>query len=149
MGRLERIWIKRAHRGPMDGHQTAHLVAGRGLEGNADQGGRRQVTILSRERWASACAQLGEPIDPRERRANLLVSGVDLAETRGRVLHVGGCRIRILGETRPCGRMDEVFAGLQDALRPDWGGGAYGEALDDGEMTIGDEVRWEEASAAP
>jgi len=145
MGRLERIWIKRAHRGPMDGHQWARRVAGRGLDGNADQGGRRQVTILARERWASACAKLGEPLDPRERRANLLVSGIDLAETRDRVLLVGDCRIRILGETKPCARMDDVFPGLQEALRPAWGGGAYGEVLGEGEVAIGDQVRWEES----
>ena len=143
MGRLERIWIKRAHRGPMDGYQWAHLVAGRGIEGNADQGGRRQVTVLSRERWASVCQSLGEPIDPRERRANLLVSGVELADSRGRVLKVGGCRLRVLGETRPCERMDEAFQGLRAALGPDWGGGVYAEVLDDGDVTIGDEVAWE------
>lgn len=142
MGRLERIWIKRAHRGPMDGHQWAHLVAGSGIDGNADQGGRRQVTLLSRERWAAACQRLGEPLDPRERRANFLVSGVDLVDSHERVLVVGDCRIRILGETRPCRRMDEAFPGLQDELRADWGGGAYGEVLDSGEVCVGDDVRW-------
>lgn len=127
----------------MDGHQSALLVADRGIEGNADRGGRRQVTILSRERWASVCERLGEPIDPRDRRANLLVSGINLTDSRGRVLHVGTSRLRILGETRPCGRMEEAYPGLEDALRAHWGGGAYGEVLEGGDVATGDDVHWE------
>ncbi len=37
-GRIEAIWVKRAHRGPMDPVPSAVLVAGRGVVGNADQG---------------------------------------------------------------------------------------------------------------
>jgi hypothetical protein len=40
-GVLEAIWRKRAHGGPMDGITQARLIADLGLEGNADQGGRR------------------------------------------------------------------------------------------------------------
>lgn len=52
-GRLEAIWIKRAKRGPMDPAPRARLVAGRGIAGNANQGGRRQVTVIARETWRS------------------------------------------------------------------------------------------------
>ena len=48
-GKLEAIWIKRMKRGPMDPVEAADLVAGSGIAGNANQGGRRQVTILERE----------------------------------------------------------------------------------------------------
>lgn len=147
-GRLEAIWIKRAHRGPMDGTSRARLVAGAGLAGNANQGGRRQVTIITRESWRALAAELGASVDPAARRANLLVDGVHLVETRGRVLRVGPCHIRILGETRPCERMDEAHPGLQAALRQAWRGGAYGEALDDGEIAVGDPVCWVEEPTA-
>jgi MOSC domain-containing protein YiiM len=143
MGKLERIWIKRARLGPMDPAERATLVAGRGIQGNASQGGQRQVTILSAERWAALMAELGADLDPAARRANLYVSGLDLEETRDRILRVGGCRLRILGETRPCDRMDEALPGLQEALRPHWGGGAYAETLDDGDISVGDEIVWE------
>ena len=109
----------------MDPANQAVLEAGKGLVGSANYGGRRQVTIISAERWAEFVALLGAEIDPSARRANLLVSGIELAETRDRVLRVGSCRLLIGGETRPCERMDEAHAGLQAAMTSRWGGGAW------------------------
>lgn len=143
-GRLEAIWIKRAHRGPMDAVVEATLVAGRGLVGNADQGRRRQVTLIEREVWDRLMDALRADISPSARRANLLVSGCPLEHARGRILCVGGCRLRILGETRPCERMDEAFDGLREAMKPAWGGGAFAEVLDDARIAVGERVRWEE-----
>jgi len=130
----------------MDPHLAAELVAGRGLVGNADQGRKRQVTILERERWMAAMEKLGGNLDPSTRRANLLVSGIALDHSRGRVLRVGACRVRIYGETTPCNNMEEALPGLQDALE-NWGGGAFGEVLDDGSIAIGDPVSWEPTTA--
>ncbi|MGH7557900.1 MAG: MOSC domain-containing protein [Gemmatimonadota bacterium] len=148
MGRLEAIWIKRARLGPMDPVERATMVADRGLLDNANQGGWRQVTIIAQETWERLMEELGASVDPSARRANLMVSGLDLGGSRERVLQVGGCRIRIRGETRPCGRMDEALSGLQDAMRPRWGGGAFGIVLDDGEIRVGDEAIWEESKEA-
>jgi len=143
-GRLEGIWIKRAHRGPMDPAEGATLVAGRGLVGNADQGRRRQVTIIEREVWGRLMRQLRADVTPSARRANLMISGVSLAGRRNAVLLIGACRVRVLGETRPCERMDEALPGLREAMKADWGGGSFGEVLDDGEIAVGMTVRWVE-----
>lgn len=145
MGRLAGIWVKRSHGGVMDAREAADLVAGRGLAGDATKGGRRQVTILSAERWHALTAGLPGPLAPTIRRANLLIEGVTLERCRGRILAIGDARVRIFGETRPCHQMDEACAGLQAALSPPWGGGAFGEVLEGGAIHIGSEVRWDDA----
>lgn len=141
-GRLEHIWRKRARRGPMDRLEDARLLEGEGLEGNADLGGRRQVTVIERKAWERAVAELGERVDPSARRANLMVSGVELAGSRGRRLAVGGALLLVRGETTPCHRMDEAAEGLQEALRPEWRGGVYAEVLRGGDIRVGDRVAW-------
>ncbi|MEZ4660149.1 MAG: MOSC domain-containing protein [Caldilineaceae bacterium] len=143
-GTLQAIWIKRAKRGKMDPAQEAKLKAGRGLVNNADQGGRRQVTLIEEEVWQTLMAELGGDLPPAARRANLMVRGVPLANSRGRILRVGACRIRIYNETKPCERMDEALPGLKAAMYANWRGGAFGEALDDGVVRVGDAVGWEE-----
>lgn len=146
-GFLEAMWIKRAHRGPMDPISTGTLVAGRGLVGNADQGRRRQVTIIEQEVWQRLMRELGASVPPSARRANLMVSGIRLAETRDRIIRIGSSRLRIAGETRPCERMDEALPGLRTALGIDWAGGVFAEVLDDGMIAVGDVVAWEELSS--
>ena len=143
-GKLEAIWLKRMKRGPMDPVDQAQLIAGRGLVGNANQGGKRQVTIIEQDVWETLMAALGADLDPSARRANLMVSGLKLADSRHKILQIGSCRIRIYGETKPCEQMDEAFPGLQDAMRDKWGGGAFGEILDDGDIAVGDSVAWVE-----
>ena len=147
-GKIEAIWIKRMKRGPMDEARSARLVTGRGIVGNANQGGRRQVTIIEREAWERMMRELGADLSPSARRANLMVSGVSLQNARGRVLRVGECRIRLFGETRPCERMDEALPGLRNVMRPHWRGGAFGEVLQGGTMALGDAVELEPGEQA-
>src|SRR5262245_830874 len=143
MAKLHQIWVKRAHRGVMDSTERAQLIAGRGIVGNANQGGTRQVTLIDLERWQELMDGLQTQLDTGARRANLVLEGIDLFDSRGRTLRIGPVRLRIRGETRPCERMEEALSGLQAAMRERWGGGAYAEVLTGGEIALGDEVSWE------
>ena len=131
----------------MDEVTEATVVAGKGIAGNVDRSLRRQVTIIEREVWESLMQQLDAHVSPASRRANLMVSGIRLQETRGRTLRVGAVRLAIGGETTPCERMDEALPGLRAAMQPSWGGGVFAQVLDDGIITVGDVVRWDEGAA--
>ena len=126
----------------MDPVLEARLVSGRGVDGSVDRSRRRQVTLLTREAWQHCMEELAADVDPAARRANLLLSGIDLAHTRDRVLTIGGARLQIGGELTPCERMEEALPGLQAALRPDWRGGAFAQVLTDGLIRVGDRVVW-------
>ena len=146
-GILEAIWIKRARRGVMAAAETADLVADRGIAGNANQGGRRQVTIISREAWDAMMQELQAAASPAARRANLMVSGVSLQNTRGAVLRIGDCILEVQGETRPCERMDEALPGLRQAMSPAWRGGVFATVRRGGSIRVGDAVELVHANA--
>jgi MOSC domain-containing protein YiiM len=146
-GRIAAIWVKRAHRGKMDARTSAELVVGQGIIGNADRG-RREVTLLEREIWDDLMRELGTEARPETRRANFLISGIGLRDSRGRILRAGPARLQILGEVKPCERMEEAVPGLRGAMYPDWRGGAFAKVLLGGTVSVGDQVEWEDALAA-
>ncbi|HYH07052.1 MAG TPA: MOSC domain-containing protein [Thermoanaerobaculia bacterium] len=142
MGEVVAIWLKRFKGGPMDRVMFAEAVAGRGLAGNANLGGKRQVTIIDEARWKEATDELGIDVDPSARRANVMLRGIDLEMQRGRMLRIGRCVVRIYNETRPCEQMDDAQQGLRQALKPRWRAGAYGEVVEGGVIQLGDTAEW-------
>lgn len=142
-GKVVALWLKRFKRGPMDRVLFVEAIEGRGLAGNANQGGKRQVTIIDEERWSDAQREVGVEVDPSARRANVMLRGLDLEGTRGKLLRIGPVLIRIYNETRPCEQMDEAQPGLRAALGVSWRGGVYGEVVEGGVIREGDSATWE------
>ena len=110
----------------------------------------RAITILAREDWQDALAELSDlagpvPLPWTVRRANLLVEGLGLPRKAGTRLRIGAtCVIEITCECDPCARMDAIAEGLRKALEPDWRGGFLGQVITDGEIATGDTIRIEE-----
>lgn len=130
----------------MDAVAEATFVVGQGLAGSVGRSSRRQVTLIEREKWAGFMDALGGDIDPGRRRANVMLEGIRLENTRGRVLRLGAdVRVAIGGETTPCERMEEALPGLQEMMRSRWGGGAFAQVIAGGVVRLGDAAEWEPA----
>jgi MOSC domain-containing protein YiiM len=121
--RLLAIAVRHRSRGAMQELAEAQVTPESGVADDfRGSSGRRQVTVLSLESWQAACEEAGNPQLPwTTRRANLLVTGVDLATAS--VLRIGEVELEVTGETAPCERMEEAFGGLRAALTPAWRGG--------------------------
>lgn len=134
------------YNGPMVEVKTATLIAGKGMVGNANQGGKRQVTFIEKEVWQSLMDELGENHPPSDRRANVMLSNCPLMETTGQILKIGPCLFEITGETEPCEVMNSVSHGLFPLMGHNWGGGAISKVIKGGEIKVGDLVSWIDAS---
>ena len=102
--------------------------------------GLRQVTVMSREAWQKVCADAGCELPWQTRRANLLVEGLELCGTTDRVISIGDVRLLITGETDPCQRMEEAYAGLSQAMATEWRGGVCCRVVVPGRISVGDKV---------
>jgi MOSC domain-containing protein YiiM len=144
-GRLIGIARKSARLAPVETLDRGRITVDGGLEGD-HRGPKyplRRITVIAREDWEAAVAELPEDaanLPWTARRANLLVEGVRLPRAAGGVIQVGPVVLEITGETNPCGRMDEAYPGLLRALHPEWRGGVTCSVREGGEITLGDAV---------
>ena len=100
------------------GDPKGRITTEAGLEGDF-KGGKypfRQITVLAREDWEEALAELGAPDLPwTARRANLLVAGVALPRAKGGLVRIGPVLLEVTGQTYPCARMEEARRAPQGA----------------------------------
>ena len=141
-GLLIGIATKEKTRAPMVEHETLAATL-RGLAGERAHPKDRAVTLLAREPWEAACAQLGESLPWTLRRANLFVAAVELTGSVGRRLRVGAVLLEVTEDNPPCRVMDILHAGLRTALAPGGRAGVACRVLEAGELRLGDAVRFE------
>ena len=146
-GRLIAIARRTAPRAPMETLEAGAISLERGLEGDhkGPKFPNRAITILAREDWDAAVADLTDlagpvPLAWTVRRANLLVEGIRLPRSRGSILRVGDVELMVTAETSPCRRMEEAHRGLLKALSPDWRGGVTCRVVTAGAVAVGQDV---------
>ena len=134
------IAIRRRSRGEMLEISQAMVSKDFGIENDfRGSPGKRQVTVLSLEAWTDACAELSDTnhLAWTTRRANLLISGLNLEDSYGKLLCIGSVELEVTGETDPCSRMEEAHEGLQTSLLPSWRGGVTCRVHSNGKILIG------------
>ncbi|RMF77711.1 MAG: MOSC domain-containing protein [Planctomycetota bacterium] len=134
------IAIKPAEGAPMEQVAEAVGVVDAGLEGNAPCTPDRGVTFISSKQWREVCEELGADLPWHTRRANILLDAGGLAGLVGRRVRVGEMLVEIKGESKPCGLMDKLHAGLRAALKPHARGGVFGRVVEGGAVRVGDSL---------
>ena len=136
-------------KGPMEVIDHANVTLEGGIAGDfrgamKGQPHKRQVTLIERGDWEAALAEVGHTIPWQERRANLLVEGLDLPQTKNVRLRIGAdVVLEITRETDPCARMEALAEGLKAALAVDWRGGVCTMVVTGGRIAVGDAIRIE------
>ena len=148
-GRLAGIARHQEPKGPMETVETVSVSAAEGVHGDFRGGlastkpGRiRQVSLLERDCWDAAAAEVHCPYEWWNSRRNLFVDGLRLPREPDTKIQVGATLvIEITDECDPCERMETLHPGLRAALAPDWRGGFLGRVIVDGEIAVGDAIR--------
>ncbi len=137
-GTIKAIAIRTVKMGPMREIDRAEVVEGGGITEDIKVSPKRGVSFISAEQWDEVTQELGADLPWHTRRANVLVSGMNLKALHDKRIKVGSAVVHILDETTPCELMDELHQGLRAALTPDWRGGVLGRVEQAGEFKPGD-----------
>jgi len=135
-GRITWIGLRPARRSDMQAVDRAQAALS-GLAGDHARAGKRAVTLIQAEHLPVIAALAGlSEVSPETLRRNLVVSGLNLSATRGRILAIGDARLRVTGPCAPCSRMEHALGpGGYNAMRGH--GGWCAEILASGDIETG------------
>lgn len=158
-GRIAAIFVAPRAAAPMEAQREVRVMAGRGLagdryassagtwsRGDADHRPKRHVTFIESEAVVAVRRDHGVDIDASDTRRNVVTTGVALNHLVGRDFAVGGVRFRGISLCEPCTHLEEVSG---EPIRKPLihRGGLNAEALSDGLIRVGDDVRIDEVGA--
>jgi len=135
-----RVFVRPGSSTPPEERAEIELVADHGVAGDHGISGKRHVTIVLREDWREAEAELGIDVDPIARRANVLLSGGGGTSLIGKRLRVGPALLDVQGEVAPCRTMERGAVGLMEALQPNSRAGVWALVVTGGTLRPGDAV---------
>lgn len=144
-GRVQWIGLRPAREEKLNVVTEVQATVEKGLVGDrfsGKPGADRQVTLIQSEHLDVVAGLLGEAsIDPGLLRRNIVVSGINLTALKGTEFAIGDAIFRGTGACPPCGRMERNLGpGGFSAMRGH--GGITATVIQDGTISIGDEVRF-------
>ncbi len=141
MAKLMGIAVKDKKFAPMQTIDHAFISMDKGVENDfRGKPSSRQVTVMSQQAWQDVNSTLNMNLPWTTRRANLLVDGLDLENTTGKIITIGDVELLITQETDPCERMQQVTDGLFEALKIHWRGGVCCRVIREGRVELGDDI---------
>jgi MOSC domain-containing protein YiiM len=146
-GRVEGIYTTTAAGQPMIPLDTAHAIAGKGLEGDryalgtgfySDGSDGRELTLIEIEDLQQL-ARTGVTLEPHECRRNIVTSGIRLQPLVGKRFRVGAVECEGIRLCPPCNHLEELTrpGPLRGLARS---GGLRARIVTSGEIAVGDSV---------
>ncbi|MEC7704641.1 MAG: MOSC domain-containing protein [Candidatus Thermoplasmatota archaeon] len=139
-GHVLALALRPAKSAPMQLCHELALTPENGVIGDHGTSLRRQVTLLDKAAWDLACQEVETELPWITRRANILVTGIELQELVGRRVQIGTAIVEVIGEVDPCHVMDAAQSGLRSALETDWRGGVYAKVIEQGKIQLNDVI---------
>jgi len=133
--RIVALHLSHASRAPLTNVGTAEALLDRGLDGDrhAKPGNRRSILFMEQETLAA------QGLAPGDVREQVTVQGLDLSGlVFGSRLKIGSAVFEVAGACAPCQRMDELRAGLRQAL--EGRRGRVVRVVEAGRLSVGDPV---------
>ena len=146
IGQLDWIGLRSKRRGEIHLTEQVEVSEDAGLVGDhySKSGGKRMVTLIQHEHLKTVGGILGNEIDPKLCRRNLVVSGINLNALQDAQFQIGqDVILEGTGYCHPCSRMEENLGpGGYNAMRGH--GGINARVIRGGKIQKGDKITFRE-----
>ena len=144
-GTVKWMGVRHQKGAPVETVQSLSVTVANGAVGDrfsGKPGSKRQVTLIQFEHLPVIADLLGRSeVRPEWLRRNIAVAGINLTALKGTTFEIGSAILLGTGACAPCSKMEHILGpGGFNAMRGH--GGITASVIRDGEVQIGDEVRF-------